>query len=389
MKRSSIAATVLAFTPLLLGPAAPAQSMEDLNLQIHGYATQGFLYTTKNNIFTTNSSDGSPAWTEAVVNIGAQPTPKLRLTVQARYSLLGNYGNTITLDYAAADLKENDHFGVRFGKVKTPWGLFNEIQDIDPSYLWALLPQSIYPTTSSNAILAHYGGVVYGKLRFSSQLGQIEYRGFGGEGIYGTDDGYFVDQAEAGFNLPHGIEGPIYGGALHWKTPLPGLMVGAPYLTDTRWSAAYTASRAAASGTQTLAANSQPNYFALYEKDKLMVAYEYSRSWGDTSTQFPGAPASFLRNDDRSWYAMASYKITGKFTAGLYDSQNSDHQAPLGPKRYQKDLALSCRYDFSQFLYAKVEQHFIEGTGLDYDNNLNPNLQPTTRLTALKLGVSF
>ena len=54
---------------LILGAIpASAQSLEDLNIQIHGYATQGFLYTTNNNIFTTSSSDGSPAWTEAVVN---------------------------------------------------------------------------------------------------------------------------------------------------------------------------------------------------------------------------------------------------------------------------------------------------------------------------------
>ena len=29
-----------------------AQSLEDLNIQIHGYATQGFLYTTNNNCWT-------------------------------------------------------------------------------------------------------------------------------------------------------------------------------------------------------------------------------------------------------------------------------------------------------------------------------------------------
>src|ERR1035438_3562454 len=59
---------------LVLG-AVPvmAQSIDDLNIQIHGYATQGFVYTNQNNIFTMNSTNGSPAWTEAVMNVGAQP----------------------------------------------------------------------------------------------------------------------------------------------------------------------------------------------------------------------------------------------------------------------------------------------------------------------------
>jgi len=369
--------------------SASAQNMDDLNLQIHGYATQGFLFTTHNNIFTTNSSDGSPAWTTAVINISAQPTPKLHIAVQGRYSLLGNYGNAIVMDWAAIDYKVNDSFGVRFGKVKTPWGLFNEVQDIDPAYIWALLPQSIYPTTSSNSILAHYGGIVYGTLKLGPKLGKLDYRGWGGEGFYGTDDGYFINQAEAGFNLPNGIQGTLFGAALHWKTPLPGLMVGVSGLKDNRWTAAYTGNHGAITGTQTLAPNTQPNYFALYEKNKLTVAYEYSRSWGNALTRFSGTPESSLRNDDRGWYAMASYKLTPKLTAGFYESQNDDHQAPLGPERYQKDFAISGRYDFNAFLYAKAEQHFIYGTGLGFDNTLNPSLKPNTLLAALKLGVSF
>src|SRR3984957_18906082 len=127
MKKILVGAITLA---LGAGTQGFAQSLEDLNIQIHGYATQGFLYTTNNNILTTSSSNGSPAWTEAVVHLSSQPTRKLRIAVQARYFLLGNFGNAFTLDYAFADYKANDRCGVRFGKVKTPAGLFNEVQDI-------------------------------------------------------------------------------------------------------------------------------------------------------------------------------------------------------------------------------------------------------------------
>src|ERR1700688_2807033 len=144
-----------------------AQSLEDLNIQVHGFATQGFLYSTNNNVFATKSSDGSPNWTEAVVNISAQPIPKLRFTIQPRFELLGNYSNGFTLDYANADYRVSDAVGVRFGKVKIPTGLFNETQDIDPSYMWSLLPQSVYPLPSRNGQLSTYGGVVYGAFALS------------------------------------------------------------------------------------------------------------------------------------------------------------------------------------------------------------------------------
>jgi hypothetical protein len=376
---------------LALGVAGPgfAQSLEDLNIQIHGYATQGFLFTTNNNIFTTHSADGSPAWTDAVINIGAQPTPKLRIAFQGRYFLLGNYGNAISLDWAAADYKADDRFGVRFGKVKTPIGLFNEIQDIDPSYLWALLPESVYPIDNRASYLTHYGGVVYGTIALSRTFGKFEYRAFGGEGLYKDNDGYFIAQAEAGFNLPNGIKGPLYGGALHWRTPLSGLMIGASALKDNRWSALYTNNANPTPGTETLFANTQPNYFAIYEKNKIMVACEYTRNWNNQLVQFPGAPDAHSRSDDRGWYVMASYKVTSKWTPGAYISQNSDHQAPVSSSRHYNEWVISSRYDFSSFLYAKAEEHFINGTGLAYDGDLNPNLQPTTKLTALKIGVSF
>ena len=386
MNRLMIGALALAFgTAPMLG-----QSLEDLNIQIHGYATQGFLYTTQNNIFTTSSSNGSPAWTEAVINVGAQPTPKLRVGVQARYFLLGNFGNSITLDWAAADYKASDKFGVRFGKVKTPSGLFNETQDIDPSYIWSLLPQGVYPITSRNSILAHYGGVVYGSLKLGPNLGKLEYRGWGGERVIGTDDGYFVNQREAGLNLPNGLAGVTLGGAVHWKTPISGLMIGASDGKDERWTSTLTAGGGALTGTETINPLNQQTVFGRYEKSKLMIAGEWNRLPVKGALAFAGLPSTPVVIDQRAWYGMATYKLTDKLTAGVYDSQEVDHQAALGAARHSLDWTVSGRYDFNQFLYAKAEQHFIDGTSIGYDTDLNPNgLQPNTRLTILKMGLSF
>jgi hypothetical protein len=374
----------------LLGTAmqGSAQSLDDLNIQIHGYATQGFLYTTNNNILTTRSSDGSPAWTEAVVNISSQPIPKLRVAVQGRYFLLGNYGNAITLDYAAADYKVDDRFGVRFGKVKTPSGLFNEIQDIDPSYLWSLLPQGIYPIGSRNSFLSHYGGVVYGTLKLGQSIGKLEYRGYGGVRVLGGNDGKFLSQVETGTTLPNGESGVIYGGTLHWITPLPGLMIGASNTKTNQLSAQI--AKGSLAGTLVLPALNTPDVFARYEKNRIIVSGEWNRTPIKPTTQLTGIPPIHIHSDQRAWFGMASYRLTDKLTAGVYDSQVVDHQAKLGPARHSLDWTFSGRYDFNQFLYAKAEEHFIDGTSEDYDTALNPSgLKPTTKLTILKVGVSF
>jgi len=78
--------------------------MEDLNLQMHGYATQGFIYTTNNNWNTADTTDGSPAWTEAVINVTVQPRPKLRIGVQPRF-------------FSARQLWQPDHAGLGAGRL--------------------------------------------------------------------------------------------------------------------------------------------------------------------------------------------------------------------------------------------------------------------------------
>jgi hypothetical protein len=141
-------------------------------------------------------------------------------------------------------------------------------------------------------------------------------------------------------------------------------------------------------GSLVLNTINEPDVFARYEKDRFMIAGEYQRS--DGSLYLVGLSPYADRFDSRPWYGMASYKVTGKLTAGIYDTQDINHADPLGPARYFKDWAISGRYDFSQYVYAKAEEHIIDGTSVGFDANLNPTgTLPATKLTVLKIGVSF
>lgn len=388
---------VLAIAAMTLAGSLPAlsQSLDDLNIQIHGYATQGFLYSSHNNFLTTTSSDGSPAWNEDVINLGAVPTDKLHIGIQARYFLLGNYGNTITLDWAQADYKVNDRFGVRVGKIKTPSGLFNETQDIDPSYMFALLPQGPYSIAARNSTLSVYGGQAYGVLDVH-QFGKLEYRGFSGVRSITKDDGNFLAQREAGTTLPNGLSGTSLGAAIRWRTPLQGLLLGASDNHSAKKSAPVVntpttgASQTTTNGTETITAFSQPMLFGKYERGRVMFAAEAYRSSAHQIVALTGKPATTNMNDNQSWYGMATFKITNSLTAGTYYMQDFNVAVALGPKRFTKDWTISSRYDFNQFLYAKVEEHFVNGELVGYDTTLNSDgLKPTSKLTILKMGVSF
>jgi hypothetical protein len=337
-----------------------------------------------------NTSDGSPAWTEAVFNITSQPKPKLRVGVQARYFLMGNFGNAITLDWASADYKVNDRLGVRFGKVKTPNGLFNDIQDIDPSYLWSLLPQAEYPITSRNSILAHYGGVVYGNLRMGKQAGKLEYAFYAGERVIPENDGFFVPIKESGADFTQGLSGPTWGAMLRWHAPIEGLMVGMA-LDRENPMGPISIPGPGLSGNNVSSPFHIPFYFGKYEQGRVMFGGEYSLVPGDHKSVFTVGPPGVQKQYEshHEWYAMTSYRVTQKLISGIYYSSYFDKAIALGPGRYQKDWALSGRYDFNEFLYLKAEQHWMEGTAFGYLSVDNTTLHPDTRMTILKVGVSF
>jgi hypothetical protein len=377
----------IAGTLLLTTAFGYTQSLEDLNVQIHGYATQGLIYTTQNNWNTTDSSNTSAEWTEAVINVTARPSPKLRVGMQTRYFLLGEYGNQIILDWAEADYKADERFGVRFGKVKTPRSLINEIQDIDPAYLWALLPSGTYPLASRNPELSHYGAVVYGTFALGEALGKVQYDAWGGDRVVAADDGYLRPVKDLGIGVPSGPSGATYGGALRWYLPIRGAMVG---VSETHNTLNGPLTSGFVPGTLSLPNVETPYFFGQYEHKRYVISGEYSRETYTATAAFPGAPALIVPEDDRVWYAAATYKLSERLMVGTYHSSIFDLQDPLGPSRYQKDWVFSSRYDFNSFLYAKAEEHFLEGTHVGYSTSDNPNgLKPNAKMTLIKLGVSF
>jgi hypothetical protein len=383
MKRILMGAIALAVAAI----PATAQSFDDMKIQFHGFATQSFTKSQNNNWNTMQTSDGSAAWTEAVVNVSSTPYPKLRIAFQARYFMLGTIGNSISLDWAAADYKVNEKVGVRVGKVKTPAGMLNEAQDIDPSQQWILMPQGIYSIASRNSTLSHYGGVFYGTAAIGESAGKLQYRTYAGQRVINGNDGLYQALRDKGLSLPNGSVGPMYGGMVNYLTPISGLMVGASMDSEHTFGAI---------NSPTLSGFFEPSHFyqpyiySRFERRRFMVGGEYTRQALTKVLAFNGVPPTVSYKDLRAFYGMATFKVSEKLTAGIYYSSALDRKVAVSSARYQKDWALSARYDFNPFLYAKAEEHIMDGTLLGYSvSNNTGGLLPNDRMTLLKLGVSF
>src|SRR3954462_15535023 len=87
---------------VLVCACAAAQDMD--HLQIHGFATQGFLYSSNNNYLTMKSGEGSLQWTEGAVSISDAVTDKLRIGMQLHMSQIGDFGGPkLVVDWASGD----------------------------------------------------------------------------------------------------------------------------------------------------------------------------------------------------------------------------------------------------------------------------------------------
>lgn len=131
----------------------------DHAVQVHGFASQGFVYTGANNWLTMTTTTGSAAFTDFRVNASTTFGDKFRVGAQLYDRDIAQIGKWHPeLDWAFADYKIHGWLGVRGGKVKSTMGLHNDTQDLDFLHPWAILPQSIYPLDLRGGTMSHVGG---------------------------------------------------------------------------------------------------------------------------------------------------------------------------------------------------------------------------------------
>ena len=155
---------------LAAGLTAPALSAMELDYQLRGFASQSFVHSQGNNLFG-DSTGGSFEFYE--VGAGGSLVVGHRLLLSAQ-ALLRDAGQTdndgLRLDYALADFKLVNRpaldLGLRIGRVKNPFGLYNETRDVVFTRPGILLPQSLY-----------FDGQGFRRVLFSSDGGQL-YGGF-------------------------------------------------------------------------------------------------------------------------------------------------------------------------------------------------------------------
>jgi hypothetical protein len=372
---------------LLISVCAGSLYAQDLaGIEIHGFVTQGFLYSSANNYLSMKSSDGSAQWTDGAVSFSDSLSDRLRVGIQLHVYQLGEFGGAnLVVDWASGDYRVSDRFGVRAGKVKTVFGLYNDSQDVDSVFLWILLPQANYPIDNKSFLLAHLGGDIYGDVPLGKRSGALQYHGYLGQNSLDLAGGYVKALADNGLLFTTAPGGKTYGGDLRWSTPVKGLTVGSSIVVQ------------AIDGTATIGARMHVpplcsiSHYAQFKRGKFDFSGEYRRL--PFTLDVTLGPQLLASNpfDARSWFAMGSYRLTKKIQVGSYYSHSIDKAENTGlASNYSNDSVISGRYDFNGYFYSKVEGHFLHGTGLGYYASTNPDgLKPNSNMLAVKIGFSF
>lgn len=413
MRRRTVLLLSICFCAVRLCLHAQDFTLFDRQVQLHGFASQGFIYTNDNNWLTMKTADGSAALTDFGANVSMQVTDRLRIGAQVYDRNLGNLGEWHpSLDWAFADYRFKPWFGIRGGKVKTVIGLYNDTQDYEFLNTSALLPQSVYPLDMRDADIAHEGGDLYGDVTLGRRAGNVSYTVYGGErrdSYYGGYP-YALRETVAPINLTSN-GGPQYGADLRWQTPLRGLLAGISRMNQhDDGKGTFVPFWNPAAGTIPYWESTRHywlnQYYGQYSKGRLRLDSEYRRTYIYV-VDFNGTSSG--QADVRGWYVSGSYRVAKRLHLGSYYSHyamTTHYEGILGmafpprvdtslPENHIYDKVVSARIDLNRFWNVKLEGHFMNGYGDGpYPDGFYPGdnpagFKPNTNALVVRTGLNF
>ncbi len=381
------------------------------NLYVSGFASQGFVTTSANQLLVDRSAKGSFEYNEVGTTVQANPTDRLRVGIQFLARDLGLEGNNqVYIDWAGGDYQWRDYLGARVGKIKLPLGFYNQGRDIDMLRTCVLLPQSVYNEGLRDFVLAHEGMSLYGNMPLHKS-GYFDYEvwcgtlnipnpknGFwgGSFGLGGVNSAYPIalqvaneygaDSASVSVDYLGSSDEKVlfpvvYGGAFTWSPPIPGLRLGTTIIVgefelSNNWQ--YAISLIDSNGIPRDFTR-QVHYSDEFDIEQLCTfSGEYVWRCLTVAAEFNSNvmnEGNSGTNREEGYYGMLSCRTNKWLTCGMYygvyhpraNDRRGDFAVEQGMPDYvgwEKDLVLTTRMDINTNMMIKAEYHYIDGVAL-------------------------
>lgn len=342
----------------------------DEDLQFHGYLSQGYVHTSDNRFFG-DSDDGSFEFTELGLNASFRATPSLLVAGQLLSRRAGDmYDGSPSIDYALVDWtvvnSSSGVWGLKLGRVKNPFGLYNETRDVAFTRPSIFLPQQVYYDKVRNLLLSRDGVHLNGRQYFDFGAIDLDL----GVGRPEIDNN--VEIAFLGQDFPGHVDtGPlVYIGRLgfeandgRWRLALSGASIDLEY------------ERAAIDAIDSGEVNL--TYWVAsvqYNAERWSLTAEYS----EEPVEFDGFGSVLDAYDGTAdgYYLQGSYLVRDdmelvlRYGEGYRDdddrdgAQTSALSGGLVPAYnfFQKDWMIGLRWDVAPNFMLRAEYQWNEGT---------------------------
>ena len=343
------------------------------DIQFHGFLSQGLFSTSGNNVYGQSKDSVSADSTEMGLNVSYQALNDLSFAVQGLYRRAGaNTGDAgeVTLDFGFVDLNllnlQGGRIGVRGGRIKNPWGLYNETRDVAFTHPTILLPLA-YFERSRTLFLALDGGQLYAD--YNTSMGDFSFKF--NYGWVNADDkdlltGIISDPTASG----HLEADPSFVTQLSYEV-LGGEYVFA--LSYAELKMRYQAKNMSDPYAQMQADIDTFMVSGQYNGEYFSFAGEYSLQWNEFTDIRFGVPDNSLVSEH--WYVQAGYRLLDNLQATLrYDSTVQDKNDRYGkgveaatggmfPGHlfYAQDIVFGLRWDITPSWMVRAEYHRMHG----------------------------
>lgn len=370
---------------LCLGVGMAGAQTHQQALSLHGFFSQGYLYSKGNNFFG-ESTDGSWEYYEAGAGGRYRITPYLSLAGQffARDAGRGDNGSVRT-DYLYADLRlaQSSSAGtvIRFGRVRNPFGFYNSTRDVFFTRPSILLPQQYLEGFGVRELLFSSDGAQFHSY-WEGDKHHLEFTS-----TFGKNDEISSDTVANMFGTSANLNGDA-----ELQNPVIAQLSGG--LAGDRW-------KAALSYYNTTLAFNSPSVIATldatlvaaslqYNAEKLSVTGEYSLLSSNATFVIPAFNlASTGNSKTETAYIQADYRLDHNVTAySRFDHRLGDREQPN--ESDSTVLTLGARWQPRKEWLIAAELHGIRGTSpIPAIDNLNRSLAERSELLILMAGYRF
>ncbi|WP_372833815.1 hypothetical protein [Pontibacterium sp.] len=375
---------------------------------INGFVTQGYFHSDHNNVFG-QSEDGSADFRELALNAAWQARGDLLFAGQLMSRRAGKVQDgSPRIDYALLDYRFDEgtrgRSGIRIGRIKNPFGFYNETRDVAFTRPGILLAQAVYFDNARDLQLSSDGISLYGTRNFTDGWVDVDLL----LGKPNTESS--VEYAYLSQDWPGALDD---GKGFMWRTV---------YNTnDQRWRLGLTMGRfnlefnADEPSLATLPLLTQMiaprdghidiDAYLLslqYNLEHWSLTAEFSRqkvNWGTLNGIFATDP----ENRFESGYLQAEYRVNPHWSLmiryeELYldidDRDGTEAEARLGKPahtQFAKDLIFGIGWQPSSQWLLRAEWHHVRGTGWlpEQDNPDQNMLQRDWNLYALQATYRF